>query len=182
MTDLDPQLRACLLTISKLLANTTQRTRALWGMSVTTAIVDKADPVVKSLEAEAKLFANQVAELRAKIAAGDADNPQALEAKTALQQLGPPAPTMMIAMMQTLRDAVAARVQRAEQEPPDYVKYCRLEGCHDEAKAKISYATTDPELDKVIGNLLPGKVMLGQPPPGWLEDDLSAWIESLEIK
>ena len=99
---------------------------------------------------------------------------------------------MMIALMsalaareranQTLKDALATRIQRAEQEPPDYVKLCRLEGCHDDGKAKVSWATTDVELDKVIANLMPGKVMLGQPPPGWLEYDLSAWIESLELK
>ena len=68
-------------------------------------------------------------------------------------------------------------------DPPDYVKLCRFENCYSDGQIKIVFSVTNQEKENVLVasfKALGAQVTTGQAPAGYMEEELSAWIDVLK--
>eukprot|EP00959_Pyramimonas_sp_CCMP1952_P017753 376844-Pyramimonas_sp.AAC.1 len=67
--------------------------------------------------------------------------------------------------------------------PPDYVRLCRLESCKADDMIKIVIALDDPAKERVVLDAfkaMGATVTQGMAPSGYLEEEISAWIDVLK--
>ena len=115
------------------------------------------------------------------------------ETRAALSGSGPPAPALFAAFLELIaenapqqhKEAIQAAILAMTDQPPD-VAICRLEGCVDKQITKLVWGCRDYNIDKaVIAGILASepaaKLMRGTQAPGYLEDDLSNWIQASRL-
>jgi hypothetical protein len=190
----DAGLKELLGVMARLLAKTAATTRQMWSILVCTVIVPEDCLAVMAMKREGKAFAANAASLRAKVHDA-AEGSATAEARKALQGVGPPAPSQMVALCEGLlqMDVGRAAKQRLQEQlvawaqaPPTMVDICRLETAYAKGRIKVIWACTrDDSLSQLLKQafLAFGEgseevhVPTGAAPSGWLEDELSAWID-----
>ncbi|CAK0905019.1 unnamed protein product [Prorocentrum cordatum] len=203
----DAGLREILLLLSMQVAQLTQKSRALWGIATRTILIEEKSSVVKAIQQESKDFSDHAANLRTQIGkykedakkASGSDAGAEKEAATKaeeiqkeLRTLGPPAPALFAALVESLateevgavnRRALEAMKQEFVEAPPTDVRLCRLESCKDEDMIKIVLALDDKAKEGVITaslHAMGAQVTSGMAPSGYMEDEISAWIDALK--
>ena len=81
------------------------------------------------------------------------------------------------------RKALEARKAEFTDAPPSYVRLCRLESCKDQDLIKIIFSLDDKAKERVILDsfaAMGATVTQGMAPSGYLEEEISAWIDVLK--
>ncbi|CAK0881358.1 unnamed protein product [Prorocentrum cordatum] len=116
----------------------------------------------------------------------------AAAASLAPRELGPPTATTFCAMVEALAGEEVGRASRQTLEawstamvgdPPDFVKLCRLENCYQKDMVKIVFSINDQTKENILTDSfkqLDCAVTSGTAPAGYMEDELSAWIDVLK--
>ena len=68
-------------------------------------------------------------------------------------------------------------------DPPDFVKLCRLENCYQEGMIKIIFSVNDQTKENVLIDTFKALgcvITVGSAPAGYMEEELSAWIDVLK--
>ena len=206
LTTKDNGLKELLLLLATQVTQLTQRSRAMWGMMTKTVILDDSNPIVKAMQDENKMFAAGAQELRDKLkrlkdqakaakddkAAEGKANGEADIAQQELRALGPPTTTVFAAMVEALMGEEVGRANRMTLEawstamvgdPPDFVKLCRLENCYQQDMIKIVFSVGDQAKENVLCDSFKALglfVAQGSAPAGYMEEELSAWIDVLK--
>ncbi|CAK0846868.1 unnamed protein product [Prorocentrum cordatum] len=188
----------------------TMRSRAMWGMLTKTIIIDDGSNIAKAMQEEPRSFSEnakgmweQVKRMKdaAKQAKGANDKPaevqadkDAAAATLALRELAPPTATMFCAMVEAPAVEEVGRANRQTLEawstatfgdPPGFVKLCRLENCRQQDKVKIAFSTTDQAKENILTDSfkqLDCVATSGTAPSGYMEDELSAWIDGMDSR
>ena len=209
LTVKDTGLKDLLLTMCKLLSKVSSQTRALWSILTYTVIIDKTVAAVTYMQTEIRAFGENADALRERLASAR-KNPDGLETsardkgieqcQTALRAVGPPAPHLMTALLEGLLTMDIGRGQRLALEPfqvawkvapPAQIEICKLERTHNQDTVKLVWAA--PRAEDFNQKLVAAfsaygadstsstcHVPTGICPQGYLEEELSEWIHSLE--
>ena len=188
----DPNLRNLLITLLRQTCANTNKLRLHQSAAMDTLIADAKSKLDKALQEELELFKDHVEQLGAK------------GAKDELRALGPPTAGMVVAMVEAIMQMDVggaakkeladwlAKVQPEEGEPTvskedieDEVSFVRLEKCHDKDKVQILIGMNGWSLRSAVLRAVraEGSIQIcrGPPPSGWMEDELSSWLEALEL-
>ena len=163
--------------------------------------------MVAAMQAGSKDFSEVAAGMRKKVSALKEEAKQAkstdanLEKRASqeadeimgnLETRGPPALAVYAATVESLatqevglvnRQALEALKEGFKDDPPDYVRICRLESCRDDEMIKIVFALDDVSTEKLIMmsfRAMGATVTQGMAPAGYLEEESSAWIDVLK--
>ncbi|CAK0856817.1 unnamed protein product [Prorocentrum cordatum] len=132
--------------------------------------------------------AKQAKDANDKPAEAQADK-DAAAASLALRELGPPTATMFCAMVEALAGEEVGRANRQTLEawstamvgdPPGFVKLCRFENWYQKDMVKIVFPINDQTKENILTDSfkqLDCVVTSGTAPAGYMEDELSAWID-----
>lgn len=207
LTTKDGGLRELLLLLTMQITALTQKSRAMWGILTRTIIIEDTHQVVKDMQDEGKAFADQAQNLRGRVGrlkeeakkakggdqANEANlNKEADGATQDLRSLGPPTMAVFAAMVESLAAQEVGKVNRVALEAwstqmvgdmPDYVKLCRLENCYANGQIKIVFSLANLERETILVDAfraLGAQVTTGQAPAGYMEEELSAWIDVLK--
>ncbi|CAK0853967.1 unnamed protein product [Prorocentrum cordatum] len=177
------------------------------GACLRAILIEEKSSVVKAIQQESKDFSDHAANLRTQIGKYKEDAKKASgsdagaekeaatkaeEVQKELRTLGPPAPALFAAPVESLateevgavnRRALEAMKQEFVEAPPMDVRLCRLESCKDEDMIKIVLALDDKAKEGVITaslHAMGAQVTSGMAPSGYMEDEISAWIDALK--
>ena len=203
----DKNLRELLLTVTKLLAMTAMQVKVATVACLRSALLPTACAIIADLVEEAKAYGEHTSSLATKLAEAraatkDEEEAMTLEnaqarvqtAQAALQQVGPPARCAFLALLESLQKAattpsdvkpvLADALQAHRLAPPD-VAICKLASCKDPAQTKLIWQaptqTLTAAVEMALAKLPYARILAGQAPPGYLEEDLAQWISALEI-
>ncbi|CAK0799703.1 unnamed protein product, partial [Prorocentrum cordatum] len=164
-------------------------------------------PVIKAMQQEGQDFAQVANQKRAEVsrlkdqakAAKDTDgaaarqfDQEADKMMEGLRGLGPPAPAVFCAMIEALaneeigkrlKDVLVALLAEMEEAPPTYVRLCRLESCKQPDMLKVVFALDRVDLEVQVMEAFRSMgvvTTVGAAPSGYLEDEISAWIDVLK--
>ena len=185
-------LRDMLVTMGKVTLQSAQRSRLALGCLVTTILLPADSPVAKAMEGEKTSYLERAGELNdqmatAKKAGAEADQTRL---KGEITSNGPPDPYILVAMCLALAPLEIGLRSRQElqkaiesfQQGPLKVLMCRLEKTAEESTKKISLALEDRQFRDSLAEAAANatfQVKTGPAPPGFLEDELSSYIEAL---
>ena len=191
----DPALRSLILTLCKSQLQTQQRTRRLEGALTDTILMPDKHPVAQALRREARTHQAE-AERRRELIASSAPDDAAATVTQSLPPLGPPDIAIFVALIEQLATQdigelpkqklieAARRANTMEQtEVLETVQVCRIYPTANSEQSRISLIVQKGELRTLIlaalANLKDVKCLTGQARPGWLEEDLSLWVDTL---
>ena len=201
----DKGLIELLLLITKLLAQTTQKTRQVAAAIFTVLIVPAAGPIATALAAEGNNYAAHASDLKTKLQQARATKNEAGEeqlqatqidldkAELALKTNGPPAQANFVSLIEACVPEASALQQPAlrallttfEQKPPD-IDVCRLETCGNQDLKKVVLHYHDQEAVALIVAAASKQKGVyspkGPPPLGAMEEDLFDWIAALSLR
>ncbi|CAK0831588.1 unnamed protein product [Prorocentrum cordatum] len=204
ITTKDSGLKELILHPTMLVAQLAQRSRAMWGITARAVLLEESVAVVKAMQTESSSFAQIANDMRSDInkikqkAKDDKDSDAAAARKhdldaeqilKDLRNLGPPAPAVFCSMLEALskeeigrqnREFLQATLAEMDDQPPTYVRLCKLEGCKQPDTLKIAYALDRTDLQmRIFGSFraMGATVTVGSAPSGYLEDEVSAWID-----
>ncbi|CAK0882744.1 unnamed protein product [Prorocentrum cordatum] len=207
LTTKDAGHKDLLLHLSMLASQLAQRSRAMWGITTRTAILEDKSPVIKATQQEGQDFAQVANQKRAEAsrlkdqakAAKDTDgaaarqfDQEADKMMEGLRGLGPPAPAAFCTMIEALaneeigkrlKDVLVALLAEMEEAPPTYVRLCRLESCKQPDMLKVVFALDRVDLEAQVMEAFRSMgvvTTVGAAPSGYLEDEISAWIDVLK--
>ena len=185
----DKALRSLLLTLIKMVCRLSQQTRQIMGAIADTFIIPTNSPIAKSLQNETANFAASVNDWRLL-------RDQTIETSDALPApLGPPTDTLFYEFLTTLaaqdvgganRETINQIVSQTDTDGPKVfnkdVHFIKLEKIREEGKIKLVIVFTAWSHRSVILDSLAqlgAARKVGAAPAGWLEDELSEWIDAL---
>ena len=162
-----------------------------------TILMEIQHPIAQALRRELKTHQMEAERRRDLIANSTPDDP-ATTITRALPPLGPPDLALFIALLEELAKQdvgelpktklieAAKRANQAEQmELLDQVQQCKIFPTANSEQSRISLMLPKGEMRSTIldalANLKEVKYMTGQARPGWLEEDLSLWVETLTL-
>ncbi|CAK0848468.1 unnamed protein product, partial [Prorocentrum cordatum] len=175
----------------------------LLHLSMLVSQLDKS-PVIKAMQQEGQDFAQVANQKRAEVsrlkdqakAAKDTDgaaarqfDQEADKMMEGLRGLGPPAPAVFCAVIEALaneeigkrlKDVLVALLAEMEEAPPTYVRLCRLESCKQPDMLKVVFALDRVDLEVQVMEAFRSMgvvTTVGAAPSGYLEDEISAWID-----
>ena len=201
----DKGLIELLLLISKLLAQTAQKTRIVSAAALRTIVAPTTSALVKALDLEGNSYASQAAGLKSQLQAAKAARASAAETdiadaeqklatdQAALHLNGPPAASNFVALLEACLPA-ATSIQQARlravldkfAEAPPKIDICRLESCATPDLKIIVFFYADAEVTQLLldaaARVQGAYVPRGAPPAGAMEEQLSDWISTLTLK
>ena len=195
---IDKDMKGLRILLLKQVLMNTQSQRTLTACVVDKFQVPSSSPLITSMTAEGQSFAAMVADLQSRRDQGDE------AARKELTGLGPPTPAIFTAFLETLTQREIGKKSRSDLlellnkiEPEtemedatvsrtdlmDKITICRIESVHDPSSKMISiamrgFAYRDAILTAMNNLDLPPK--RGTAPAGYIEEELSAWIDALE--
>mmetsp|Transcript_35005 Transcript_35005/g.99953 ORF Transcript_35005/g.99953 Transcript_35005/m.99953 type:complete len:264 (-) Transcript_35005:235-1026(-) len=192
----DKGLKELLTVMMKQLSIVSQQSRLLMATQCDKFLVSHSSKLIEAMQAEGTAFARMVDKMRERRDNGDE------RAAKQLEQLGPPTATVAMAFLAALnqqdvgganRQAIKdffAKAEPAEGVEPevtksmieDWITVCRIESVYDENKRMITLAMrTFPLRQHIVSamTMIGHPPMRGVAPPGYLEEEVSAWIEAM---
>ena len=183
----DDNLKKLLEIMCKQLTNNTMRVRQLMAMNVTTFLLPTDGAIVKAMTEEGESFAQTVREIRAKKKEGQE-----------IAALGPPTLGLFLVLLQTLTAleiggenkkkilAVMEDYGKAEEAPEEllHIGMCRLESARDDSMTKLLVGMGSYNHRALIVKSMQQagfSALQGTAPEGWMEEELSEWIQELQI-
>jgi len=170
----DQGLRRLLINLLKQVLINQQQLREVMSVVLDTITMDSESKTIKDMQAESRAYAKAVREK------GSAT--------------GPPTGTVFLALLESLAEQDVGQKNKGKlqeivvgikDEPigMDMVRVCRWARAFKEEKKKIILHIVQPEVRQVVLSSLEqlgGTLHSGKAPAGYLEDDLSQWLELLE--
>ena len=179
----------------KLLLQTTHKTRLNSSINTDTYTVNSKHAIIGAITDELEGYKATLDQLRS----GDAND------KQRLKELGSPAPALGLAALESLMKCDVGGANKREianylefAQPSDelaepsvtkddlqqQISFIRLEKCFDVDKTKLIVGAPEWPGRKLIMKALEAEGMAqhhrGVAPAGWLEDEVSHWLETLE--
>ena len=191
----DKSLQSLLLSMLKLTLQNSQKNRMTMAATTDTVLADVDNSLVTAIKEEGVSFAAMVEFARKRLEEDPTAPP--------MSSVGAPTASTVIGFLEALakadvgavpRAAITAFLQEVQPESGDptcskeqleqQFAFLRLEKMHDEAKIKIVIAMHGAPLRPMILAALRNMgldVRTGMAPPGWMEEELSTWVDALAL-
>ena len=183
----DDNLKRLLGLMCKQLTNNTMRVRQLMALNVTTFLLPTDGAIVKALTEEGESFAQTARGIRQKKKDGQE-----------IASLGPPTLGLFLVLLQTLTAleiggdnkkrilAVLGEYEKVEEAPEElaHIGMCRLESARDDSLTKLLVGMGSYSHRALIVKSMAQagfSATQGAAPEGWMEEELSEWIQELQI-
>ena len=185
-TSKDTNVAAIMNTMARLALQTAARNRLALGAVVDVALVLNEAPLAVEMQAEFQAHRSKAAAMRTALA----ENPQA----AAMSTLGAPTATLAMTLLETLIQMDVGTVPRrgleeilaakpSKETLEEWFAFIKVERCADKTRTKLTLAMVAcPHRSGILNALRIAGVDIrsGPAPPGWLEDELAAWLPVLE--
>ncbi|CAK0796474.1 unnamed protein product, partial [Prorocentrum cordatum] len=131
-------------------AQLTQRSRAMWGVTASAVFVEEKDSVVVAMPKEPRAIRELTAGLRQKIGTIKDGAMGAKGSRPNLEKLANNQALVRMEMCRQLREYIESVLVTLEDEPPARIRFCRMESCMGEGMLKIVFALDDRAMEVSI--------------------------------
>ena len=185
-TSKDPSIAAILGTMARMSLQNASRNRLALGAVMDVLLVPSEHVLAKEMNIEIRAHSSKAITMREALVA-NAEAPH-------MRTLGAPTATLAMTLLETLHSMDVGAVPRenlktildsapTQEQLEEWFAFIKVQSCMDKAVAKIMVSmTTCPHRSAILAALRTAGVDVrhGPAPPGWLEDELAAWLPALD--